>query len=251
MVGYVADLYGGVHGFAAGVLYGPVAQVGGPYTPGQDLVRGYTAWPGDAGETCLLLYGDGRVFFTHAPGAAGNWPAGDVSRQFVGMPSWPGWDIARGIAAIHAGRYTSGGLVVDGWGGLHAFADPSGVGVTPVVSSGPYWPGWDIVRGVAIMPHDRGGYVVDAWGGIHPFALNGVSPPPVGLTTWYTPGRETVRGIALLEDGTGGYVLDQHGQLHGFNVGTATPTAVPASPPTPYWSWDAARGVTISGPYVA
>src|SRR5439155_12890199 len=45
------------------------------------------------------------------------------------------------------------------------------VPLTPV--GGPYWPGWDIARGVAVRLDGTGGLVLDGWGGLHPFALSG------------------------------------------------------------------------------
>jgi hypothetical protein len=61
-------------------------------------------------------------------------------------PSWLGWDIARGVAIDSDG---TGGLVLDGFGGLHRFG--VGNGALPArETSGPYWLGWDIARGVAL-----------------------------------------------------------------------------------------------------
>jgi hypothetical protein len=59
-----------------------------------------------------------------------------------------------------------GGFVVDAWGGIHGF------GSAKVVAASAYWPGWDIVRGIAIDGHGNG-TVLDAWGGRHPFRYTG------------------------------------------------------------------------------
>ena len=55
-------------------------------------------------------------------------------------PTWPGWDIARGIAVSASGR---GYAVLDGWGGVHP------VGDAPAGPAGAYAPGSDW-RGIAI-----------------------------------------------------------------------------------------------------
>jgi hypothetical protein len=59
------------------------------------------------------------------------------------------------------------GYVLDGYGGLHT------VGSLPKASGGPYWPGWDIARGIAAYPNGFGGYELDAFGGLHPFVFAG------------------------------------------------------------------------------
>jgi hypothetical protein len=111
----------------------------------------------------------------------------------TGTPSWPGWDIARGLATLPA----SGGLVVDGWGGLHGFTI-AGQSISGPVNGAPYWPGWDIARGVALLPDGTGGYVLDGWGGLHPFGLGSHQPPtPTTNGAPYWPGWDIARGVAL------------------------------------------------------
>src|ERR1700674_5903723 len=62
----------------------------------------------------------------------------------------------------------NGGVLLDGWGGLH----PTGLpGVTPAITGAPYWPGWDIARGITMRADHSGGFVVDAWGGLHWFSV--------------------------------------------------------------------------------
>lgn len=165
-------------------------------------------------------------------------------------PWWSGWDIARGVAlAAPTGGSPTGGYVVDGWGGLHPFRWIAGAPpATP--TGGPWWPGWDIARGVAMMPDGDGGYVVDGWGGIHPFAVDGKSPPPI-VASAYWPGWDIVRGIAIQADGRGGYVLDAFGGQHPFTIGGITPPAIPSGPhAAPYRPGvDWARG--IARPFVA
>jgi hypothetical protein len=139
--------------------------------------------------------------------------------------SWPGWDIARGVA-VQAGR--AGGYVLDGYGGLHSF------GQAPWVGASASWPGWDIARGIALRPDGVSGYVLDGWGGIHPF---GGAPPVAASAYW--PGWDIARGIALRPDGVSGYVLDGWGGVHPFG-------GAPAIRTTTYWpGWDIARGLTL------
>ncbi len=137
--------------------------------------------------------------------------------------------------------HSQGGYVLDDWGGIHPFR--TGALAPPAITvPGPYWPGQDVVRGIASV--QSAGFVVDDWGGIHPYVSGtGVTVPPIhGGPYW--PGQDVVRGIALMPGGTGGYVLDDWGGLHPFAVGTG------AAPPQPlggpYWAGiDAARGATI------
>src|SRR5439155_3075325 len=117
-----------------------------------------------------------------------------------------------------------GALVVDGWGGVHLVNVDSDRPGQPV--GGPYWPGWDIARGIA-STFGSIGYVVDGWGGLHGFSPDGVSLPVDTTGGPYWPGWDIARGVALLADGTGGYVLDAWGGLHPFGVGDSPP------PPSP------------------
>ena len=115
------------------------------------------------------------------------------------------------------------------------------VPLTPV--GGPYWPGWDIARGVAVRLDGTGGLVLDGWGGLHPFGLSG---PPIPLATHasYWPGWDIARGVALRPDGRSGYVVDGWGGIHGFALagGTLPPPVSGAA----YWpGWDVAQGIVL------
>ena len=148
----------------------------------------------------------------------------------VGTSYWPGWDIARGIAAS-AG---SSGYVLDGWGGLHPFG-----GASPLMGAS-YWRGWDIARAIVMNPcrPGAGGYVLDGWGGIHPF---GAAPDVTGIAYW--PGWDIARSLTLTCVGgsPSGYVLDGWGGLH--SVGSA-PTVMS----TGYWpGQDVAVGTVLAG----
>jgi len=142
-----------------------------------------------------------------------------------------------------SGPVTSGGYVVDDWGGTHPFAEGS-ANLPPQTNSGPYWVGQNVVRGIALLHGGTGGFIADDWGGIHPFAVNGGSLPakPIGGPYWV--GQDVARGVAMLPDGTGGYVVDDWGGIHPFAVGS---NPMPPNPVGgPYWvGQDVARGITI------
>jgi hypothetical protein len=136
-----------------------------------------------------------------------------------------------------------GGYVLDGWGGLHGFAS---TGATPPApGGGPYWDGWDIARGVTLLPSGTGGYVLDGFGGLHAFAIGAGPAPPPAVGGPYWQGWDIARGVTMLNDGTGGYVIDGYGGLHPFGIGGGQPPATPVG--GSYWSgWDIARGVTVA-----
>jgi subtilisin family serine protease len=177
----------------------------------------------------------------HAVGGAP--PAG--SRAY-----WRDWDIARDLATV-AGR--PGGYVLDGFGALHAFggapalrspayhagwdvaqaaerrADGSVVvldaqgglhvagGGPAIGAGGPWWPGTDTARDLAVHPGDPSrAYVLDAFGGVH-LAGAGRAAPAV-VVSRFTPGRDLARRLVLLPDGDRGYVLDERGALHPWAV---------------------------------
>jgi hypothetical protein len=164
---------------------------------------------GQVGGTGLL---NGGVPGYVLDGWGGIHPFGGASRP-SGGPYWPGWDIARGIAAASS---PTSGYVLDGWGGIHPFR-----GAGSALASA-YWPGWDIARAIALNPCDSGGasgYVLDGWGGVHPF---GGAPVLFGSAYWR--GWDIARSMAL-SCGAGvpsGYVLDGWGGLHPLGAATAT-----------------------------
>jgi spore germination protein YaaH len=158
------------------------------------------------------------------PGSSPPLPPGEM---------FPGWDITRGLTVEPTGQ---GGLMLDGWGGLHPFGD------SPGAMAQSYWPGWDIARAVATFPSGGGGYVLDGWGGVHPFAVGSSAMPSQPRGGSYWPGWDIARAMTLFADGSGGLVLDGLGGLHPF-----TGAGVVASPVvSAYWSnWDIARGVAL------
>jgi hypothetical protein len=225
--GYVLDDWGGIHPFAAGANTLPPTTSGGPYWPGEDVVRGMSLLPSGTGGYVVDDWGGIHPF---AVGSSGM-PAAPQ-----GGPYWPGQDVVRGIAVLPNG---TSGYLVDGWGGIHPFG-----GAPAVVSTG-YWPGQNVVRGVALLPNGTGGYVVDDWGGIHPFAVgsNAMPPSPTGGPYW--AGQDVVRGIAFLSGGTGGYVVDDWAGIHPYAVGSNA--APPVANGGPYWAGqDVVRGIAAA-----
>ncbi|MGZ6927277.1 MAG: PKD domain-containing protein [Acidimicrobiia bacterium] len=139
--------------------------------------------------------------------------------------SWPGWDIARGVALRFDG---TGGYTLDAYGGLHPFGIGSSA-IAPATTQGPYWVGWDAARGVALMPNGKGGYVVDLYGGVHRFRIGSGPLPPNVNSTPYWLGLDVARGISVLPDGSGGYIVDRLGALHPFGIGSHRPPPLPTN----------------------
>ncbi len=136
-------------------------------------------------------------------------PFGGYPLDSAGAPSWPGWDIARGLALLPDG---SGGWTLDGWGGIHGWGAATGLNHAAL------WPGWDVARGFALLPDQHSGYVLDAFGGLHAFGPNA----PVFTPPAYWGGQDIARGLDVVTDAsgtaTGGWVLDRSGGLHPFGA---------------------------------
>jgi uncharacterized protein YvpB len=105
----------------------------------------------------------------------------------------------------------SGGVVLDGWGGLHTFG-----GATVDMQGAPYWPGWDIARAVNVIEDGSGGWTLDGWGGIHAWGSAPSIPTPA-----YWPGRDIARDFVTYSrdsngflNGSEGYLLDGGGGIH-------------------------------------
>jgi uncharacterized protein YvpB len=104
-----------------------------------------------------------------------------------------------------------GGLILDGWGGLHAFG-----GAVVNTGNAPSWAGWDIARAIAVRDDGTGGWTLDGWGGIHEWgAAASISSPA------YTYGVDIARDLVVVSrgvdgdlDGRQGYVLDGYGGIH-------------------------------------
>ena len=211
---YTLDGFGGVHPDGTA----PALAVSA-YWAGHDIARG------------LAIFDDGTGGYV-LDGYGGLHPVGGAPAETG--PSWPNWDIARGIALLGGSSASApAGYVLDGFGGVHPF------GGAPSVTLSAYWPGWDIARGIALLPGSRstpGGYVLDGDGGLHAF---GSAPAVAAPATWHN--WDIARGVALLPGATAadpaGYVLDGFGGLHPFG-------SAPAAEGYAYWpNWDIARGV--------
>ncbi len=229
--GYTLDGYGGIHPFAAPGVAGPPPVALGRYLPGQDLAnglavsrqagavsgvvafadqpsgppagfgpgvraRGVALLPGSSTAGYMLL-GDGTITpFGGAP------PVQDVA-------TWT-WDIARAIVLRADGK---GGYVLDGWGGIHAFAIGTNPQPPPATVTG-YWPGRDIARSI-VLRGNTGGYTLDGQGGIHPFAIGTNPKPPAVSGANYWTGYDVA--AALARGVNGGVVLDSYGATHPFH----------------------------------
>ena len=133
--------------------------------------------------------------------------------------------------AVNAG----GGVVLDGWGGVHVFG-----GAQVNISGYPFWPNWDIARAVAVRPDGSGGWTLDGLGGIHAF---GAAPTAISPAYWgnWDIARAMVmtsRGADGQPDGRQGYLLDGYGGLHQWG-------GAPALTGWPYTGTDIWRGVEI------
>jgi hypothetical protein len=194
---------------------------------------GVAGFSGDGGPaTSAQLNSPSAVAVT----ATGDLYIGDAGNQRVRKVDGPS-------PSMNARRPSCGGYTMDASGGLH----PLGVGgapIAPAATGTTSWPGRDVGRGVAVMPHGNGGYTLDFRGGLHPFAVTGDRPPPapIGAASWPWP---IARGVAIVPSGLGGFTLDGWGGLHPFNIGS--PTAWSARVHVGgYWrGWDIARGVVV------
>ena len=146
-----------------------------------------------------------------------------------------------GLTVVGGSGTPPKGYIVDGWGGIHGYG-ACGLAPAPTPTDGPYWRGWDIVRGITTTA-GGGGLIVDGWGGLHPYQTGGGKPasPQNGP---YWQGWDIVRGVTASGYDKTGYIVDGWGGLHPFSWdGQPKPTR-----PTdgPYWEgWDIVRGVAL------
>jgi hypothetical protein len=224
--GYTLDAYGGVHNFGDAP---PVSATA--YWPGWKIATSIAMDPCDnTGQySGWVMDGFGGLH----PFAAGGTPMPAVP-DITGY--WPGWTIANDVAAFCitvGGVHHAAGCVLDGFGGLHPWADSSAViGDVPCTGTG-YWPNWDIATKITVIPGTDEGYVMDGFGGLHPF--NGA---PYYAPSGYWPNWTIARGIAATA--SGGYTVDGFGGIHPFG-------SAPAITPTGYWpNWDIVRGIAVA-----
>jgi lipoprotein-anchoring transpeptidase ErfK/SrfK len=144
-----------------------------------------------------------------------------------------GLSLASPMTARAAYSASTGGVVLDLFGGLHAF----GTGTNINTAGAPYWPSWDMARAVAVLPDGSGGWTLDGWGGIHSWG----SAPHI-TSPQYTPGWDIARGLVVLPDAKSGYLLDGFGHIHPFG----DPSKAPAFAGSASWTWDIARGIDVA-----
>ena len=155
------------------------------------------------------------------------------------LPAQWNFKIGRAVVLLPNG---TGGYVLDGWGGIHPFGAALGT------HGGMYWRGWDIARGIVLVPDGlggaSGGYVLDGWGGMHPFGVGNSAPPPSITVGPFWNGWDIARGVVINSAGTGGYILDGWGGIHPY---AASGAPIPGNPTVfGYWSgWDIARSITL------
>jgi spore germination protein YaaH len=105
-----------------------------------------------------------------------------------------------------------GGYTVDAYGGLHQY------GGAPYEAVSADYPGFNIIRGVALDacdPSGHSGWTVDGYGGMHQFG----AAPYVTVYGGYYPGWDIIRGaVAWCDQGHAvGYTVDAYGGMHPFS----------------------------------
>jgi uncharacterized protein YvpB len=191
----------------------------------------------------------------------GNWGivtlyGSGVSPYWSGYSDWGSWDILRDIVLINptnpnpsaqpssaeakatyqAWLQPHGGVLLDGFGGLHPFG-----GMVLNQAGAPYWSNFDVARAAIIRADGTGGWILDDWGGIHAFG----AAPPIS-TSAYWPNWFIARAFVVTSrdsdgqlDGRQGYLMDGYGGLHPWGGAPA----LSGAPYTPYQ--DVARGLEI------
>jgi hypothetical protein len=155
-------------------------------------------------------------------------------------PYWP-VSLARGIAACPGG----GGYIADAYGGIHAFTS-NGLRPERVTQTAGYWPGRDIVRGLAVNSDCTGGWTLDSYGALQPFATGGHALPPIPNVTTYGPSTNA-RGVAYAADLRSGYVVDGNGRFFPFALpGNALPGPAVLTSEYETATSDWVRGATLS-----
>ena len=182
--GFVLDGYGGLHAFRVNGATGPLQAVGNAYWPGWDIARKVVIFADGSGGYTLDGWGGIHPFGINraAPVAAS---------QIAQTGYWPGWSIARDIVLV-PGDGGHSGYTLDGWGGVHPFhVNGDGSTMPGAIAVSGYWRGWDIARGLWLLPGSAGaGYTLDGWGGLHPF---GGAPPIANSPYW--SGHDIARNV--------------------------------------------------------
>jgi hypothetical protein len=255
---YTLDGYGGIHSNGGSPALSATA-----YWPGWRIARSAALLPDGTGGYVLDGYGGVHRFGSAPVIAAGAYPyfgfniARDVAMMASATPQQPMGYTLDGFGGVHpfggaptpigyayvAGQDIfmrivllgdgTGGYTLDVYGGLHPFALGSSA-MPPSIGNNAAWPGWRIVRGVALDPTSTttsvSGVTLDGYGGVHPFTSAG-SPALVNPPGPYF-GWDIARAVVLSNASTAaqpqGWVLDGYGGLHAFG-------GAPYVPQGAYW----------------
>ena len=92
----------------------------------------------------------------------------------------------------------TGGYVLDGWGGLHAFKMGNGGHGPgpPAVHGAPIGRAGISRRAVVILPDGTAGYTLDAFGGLHAFSIGTNHGPLTANDAPYWSNWQIARGAA-------------------------------------------------------
>src|SRR5438067_815885 len=189
-------------------------------TPGQSCTVQVGFFPGAYGVR------QGAILIAHgAPGVSGS-------------AYWSGRDIAKRVKLLPDG---SGGYVLDGFGGLHAFA--VGSNQLPLsITDNAYWPGWNIARDFDLFSNSTvataAGFTLDGFGGAHAFGFTQGAP----YSGSYWPNFDIARSIRLDPTSTTatpfGWTMEGCGGVHILNGAQYLPTGA-------YWSADLAVELVV------
>ena len=135
--GYVVDLFGGIHRFRIGASPLPPLPHGSPYWNGDDQARGITILPNGTGG--YVVDRDGNL---HAFSIGTNGAPPSPTNVWAATPGRP----VQGVALLPT---ATGGYTVDGTGSVHRFTVLTNAPPTHGVAT---WPGWNIVRDLAVLP---------------------------------------------------------------------------------------------------
>src|SRR5487761_1174789 len=227
--GYTLDGCGGVHPFGDSPAVNVTA-----YWPGWQIARTLALNPCDSTGQLSGWVMDG--FGGLHPFAAAGTPTPSVPYT---SGYWPGWGIANDFVAFcDPTTHQPEGCTLDGFGGLHAWADTQADAAKVGCTGTGYWTGWDVAIRISAIPGPEQGYVMVGYGGLHPFEAGGASMPSNTANAAYWPNWPIARD--LVATANGGYTLDGFGGIPAFG-------SAPAMGGTGYWpNWDIVRGIDIA-----
>jgi spore germination protein YaaH len=174
--GVVLDGWGGLHPFHVNGSTVAITIQTTAYWPYWDIARKVVIFADGTGGYVLDGWGGLHPFGINGPPPV-------MAAKLATTGYWPWWDIARDVVLV-PGDGGHSGYVLDGWGGVHPFhpTSDSSTMPAPISVSNAYWPGWDIARGIWLLPGSASaGYTLDGWGGLHPF---GGAPNLVNTPYW-------------------------------------------------------------------